>query len=985
MAVSRNNSLKVAKYALMPQVLPRLTDLFFSGFAFFGYFIALVFSGTRLLPKGHPYLNSQNIGLYSVIDVIAAAGRGLKYRRENIDQIIVFYAILLGIFLMGLQVLTMAFSILMPSAMALSMSYYFGQDIPVSLGVGPSQDLAFILLDRVFGVPDIYDSCVSTGVPCFRSSHNLLNSSEVVYTPASFPWPFHNALHALYEFYSIGLLIVAMFIVLYFVVVIVAETAQTGVPFGKRFNSVWAPIRLVIAIGLLVPIGYGLNTAQYIVLYAAKYGSNFATNGWLVFNSNLTSGHLIEGVVAKPQKPEAVDLLRFMMLAHACKALEEGYMLYGTKPKVSSPATTCETSVGTADVENTQINGYLVKKGDAASNSTLLESNDYTSAMTFFDNSSFTIRFGDRGCTADHNTELGNVVPTCGELTLTPAALDDAGALAIQDGYYGLIRHLWGEYSGKYWSHWGFCDDSKIDTALGTSGNVDFKLRSLYYVQKFCPREYTDGASPKLTASHQVDPTSSWINSMMSGYTNGDVCSDPGYPNPVGVPSGTSILGTAILENIIRNGVDAAVTDITGASAADYQIPLDQLARGWAGAGMWYNHIAGINGSVSGAAWSTPQISKWPMIQNNLMTQKKMNDQGTTVSNATGNTNSGKTSIETERGKQEVQAGGALYRLDIAWAGASMPLKPKAGNFIFNALNWLFGTQGLFDLKDPVNQTTHPLALMTALGKGLVEASIRNLGLAVGGQVAQIALDEITGPMAGGFSSLLYSAATMTLTAGFILYYVLPFLPFVYFFFAVGNWVKGIFEALVGVPLWALAHIRIDGDGLPGSAALNGYYLIFEIFLRPILIVFGLIASVSIFAAMAIVFNSIFDLAVYNVGGVNLGSTVCGTTPDPSLMANVRGPVDQFFYTIMYAVVIYIMGLSSFKLIDLIPNKILRWMGASVDTFADMAGDPASQITNYAAIGGSQMTSSLIGSLRQGVGAVGSGVKAALPKGGDGD
>lgn len=984
MAVSRSNSLKVAKYALMPQVLPRLTELFFSGFAFFGYFIALVFSGTRLLPKGHPYLNPQNIGLYSIIDVIAAAGRGLRYRRENIDQIVIFYAILLGIFLMGLQVLTMAFSILMPSAMALSMSYYFGQDIPTSLGVGPSQDIAFILLDRVFGVPDIYDSCVSTGVPCYRSSHDLMNSTELVYTPATFPWPFHNALHALYEFYSIGLLIVAMFIVLYFVVVIVAETAQTGVPFGKRFNSVWAPIRLVIAIGLLVPIGYGLNTAQYIVLYAAKFGSNFATNGWLIFNSNLTSGHLIEGVVAKPQKPEAADLLRFMMLAHACKALEEGYMLYESKPKAPSGNSDCDGAINNTDQQEMRVNGYLVKKGDAATNSALLESTDYTTALTFFDNSSFTIRFGDRGCTDKHTTELGNVQPVCGELTLSNAALEDAGALAIQAGYYGLIQHLWGEYSGKYWAHWDFCDDSKIDAVFAGSGNTDFRLRSLFYVQKFCPREYTDAASPKLTPSHMVDPDSNWINSMMSGYVNGDVCSDPGYPSAIGVPSGTSIIGTAILENIIRSGVQAAVNDITGASAADYQIPIDQLARGWAGAGMWYNHIASINGAVSGAAWSTPQVSKWPMIQSALMVQKKMNDQGGTVGTATSNTNSGSTPIQTERGTEEVQAGGALYKIDIAWAGATLPLKPKAGNFIFNALNWLFGTQGLFDLKDPVNQTTHPLALMTALGKGLVEASIRNLGLAVGGQLAQIVSGEIVGPMLGGFSSLLYSAATMTLTAGFILYYVLPFLPFVYFFFAVGNWVKGIFEALVGVPLWALAHIRIDGDGLPGSAALNGYFLIFEIFLRPILIVFGLIAAVSIFAAMAIVFNSIFDLAVYNVGGVNLGSTVCSTSPSASLMANVRGPVDQFFYTVMYAVVIYIMGLASFKLIDLIPNKIMRWMGANVDTFADMAGDPASQITNYAGVGGAQMTSGLVNGLRQGVGAIGSGVKAAIPKeGGD--
>ena len=63
-----------------------------------------------------------------------------------------------------------------------------------------------------------------------------------------------------------------------------------------------------------------------------------------------------------------------------------------------------------------------------------------------------------------------------------------------------------------------------------------------------------------------------------------------------------------------------------------------------------------------------------------------------------------------------------------------------------------------------------------------------------------------------------------------MLFYIIPFMPFIYFFFAVGTWVKAIFEAMVGVPLWALAHIRIDGQGLPGDAAMNGYYLLLEIF-----------------------------------------------------------------------------------------------------------------------------------------------------------
>ena len=54
-------------------------------------------------------------------------------------------------------------------------------------------------------------------------------------------------------------------------------------------------------------------------------------------------------------------------------------------------------------------------------------------------------------------------------------------------------------------------------------------------------------------------------------------------------------------------------------------------------------------------------------------------------------------------------------------------------------------------------------------------------------------------------------------------------MPFIYFFFALAGWIKSIFEAVVAMPLRALAHLRIDGEGLPGPGATNGYFLLLEI------------------------------------------------------------------------------------------------------------------------------------------------------------
>ncbi|MEK7801487.1 MAG: hypothetical protein AAB276_03440, partial [Pseudomonadota bacterium] len=326
-----NRTLKVVKYALLPQFLPRIASLLFSGFHYFAFFMAQIYRGARLLPAGHPYLNPNEIGHFSIPDVIGAAGRHLVFRKQNIDQIIIYFVILLGLVLMVLQALFMLVSIFAPQAMALSLDYYFGSAISGPLaGFNASQDLAFILLDRVFGVPGIFNSCVSSAtVSCFRSAASgAFEAGNTVYKPAIFPWPYHQALHAMFNFYSTGLLIIGMMILMYFVIVIVAETAQTGTPFGKRFNKLWAPLRLVIALGLLIPISSGLNSAQFIVLYAAKYGSNFGTNGWLLYNSNIPQGMPTGDIeiIAKPQAPNPRGLVQFMMLAHACKAIEEGFI-----------------------------------------------------------------------------------------------------------------------------------------------------------------------------------------------------------------------------------------------------------------------------------------------------------------------------------------------------------------------------------------------------------------------------------------------------------------------------------------------------------------------------------------------------------------------------------------------------------------------------------------------------------------------------------
>jgi hypothetical protein len=291
-------------------------------------------------------------------------------------------------------------------------------------------------------------------------------------------------------------------------------------------------------------------------------------------------------------------------------------------------------------------------------------------------------------------------------------------------------------------------------------------------------------------------------------------------------------------------------------------------------------------------------------------------------------------------------------------------------NIFIDFISVVFGLNGLFDLRacsaiDPSTGQSiiHPLAQLATIGKSLVENAIRSMAMAMGaafggGMIGM--MGSALGAALNSASGMFVGVATIGLTTGFVLYYILPFLPFIYFFFAVGSWVKSIFEAMVGAPLWALAHLRIDGEGLPGSSAVSGYFLIFEIFIRPIVTVFGLIGGMAVFGAMAVVLNDLFDLVVMNVTGVGPGGS--NSTMNPTVAESFRrGILDQFFFTVMYAILLYMMAVSSFKMIDTIPKNVMRWMNSRVGTFNDNKSDPTDNLTTYAAASGSQITGQLFG------------------------
>lgn len=872
LGITRGQALR---YFLLPQILPRVGKLLGSGFAFLPYFIVVVLNSVRIIPRNHPYLRRENIGRFSMVQALSVGANNLTFDRKNIDKITIFGTILVGVAIMILQFILCILALFT----AKSAFAYAGP------GLGPrtaadfignpntETDIAFRILDLVFGIPNIYNSA------------NMGTTA------------FHQGLHALFEFYSFGILLVGAFVIIYLTTAIVLETAQSGVPFGQRFNKAWAPIRLILFFGLLLPTASHINVAQFLVLEAARLGSNVATNSWLAFDEAVGDSPYLgdpEQLIATPEMPNLQTLATFMALARTCSWAEGRVNGRDIRPYiVFEPG-----EAGGIDISSTV--PAFATLAERANGGTII------------------VRIGVQD-EEDYPDQNGSVHPHCGELAMPIVDQSQPGTAIIQQAYLEMVPCIWS----------------------GTAGSA---LACNQFIFNNQGRDYTSRYSSILPYAPYPD---------MQPYT--------------GSTQRTSIM------TLLYEDFQGAVTDGVNEQIAEGDWNNDPaLVMGWAGAGIWFNRIAEQNGAITSAVHAKLEVMKLPEVLEYIKREKLRQDTSTPLLQLYTPTLASGNLIRFETPQQRDVAL-ILNQLFLNWGNENsvaffrdLPQthnQGSTGNVIIDVFNAMMGTQGLFSMCR--NTDVNPLAQLSSLGRGLIEHSLRSFGMAAGlglgaGIVGILDKSGYTQALKAA-SSFFVTFGSIGLLLGFLLFYVLPFLPFIYFFFAVMTWVKAIFEAMVGLPLWALAHLNIDGEGMPGQAALSGYHYILEIFLRPICILIGFLGGIVIFTAMVKVLNEIFYLVLANLSGhaVTTSTTGCFLPPggtagtEPTVQEFKRGSIDEFFYTVIYTIVVYMIALPCFKLVDDIPDRIMRWFGSGIESFGSKDGDPAEGLMRNVGIGAS--------------------------------
>lgn len=839
-----SNGAKFFRYTHMPEIMPRLRAIG-GKLGHFAYMLALIFRSTRLLPANHPMINPVNIGRFGITDVIATAANGLVLKRENMDQILVFGAVVMAMLMIAVQVVVIFAYSFLGSAQASSGSMFST--------ASPQSDLVMQFLGQVFGFQSIFGHPAAVDQPAF---------------------------YAILGFYSTAMMVFAVMIVVYYVITVVGESAQTGQPFGKRFNGLWAPIRLVLALGLLVPLGGGINAAQYLTLYIAKFGSGLASQGWIRFTDTIGRP---DNIISSLSAPSAQNLASQIFAAEACRGAYNQAHRNG------------------ANQVNIRVNaGRRSAIAQFSQNDIDFAKQQRASSVTYV-------------WTTQGVNSQGAAESLCGSLSMpivtstsgingnSTMNLADTLASNMQNGYVQAIGAM-------------------IISISGSTNAVMPNSLTHRYVNQTMTINQGGGSSAFMTNT------------------------DPAVRDGI-------LTELALAVDQMQSSMNASVRTVNTALAGrnptidniQQQMRTDASSRGWGTAGVYYLEIAKFtqmvldavsgsepkqvsspNGQVDGRnLWSRITLRGDPNEPVNVQIATVLENVDSTFTAAAGQTN---TAPSISAAEPSIDA--SHYWTD--------PLLGMAALMFGKSFFLMFDTP-----------TLNPMGKLIEGGKSILDRVKWFVWLYVGSQVGAVASTVVGlaagGPAGGGAAfvvstllkavgGLLWPLMIVGAAVGIVLFYLLPLLPFMYFFFSVVNWVIEVAEAFISMPLFALSHLRIDGEGLFPQRALDNWITLFGILLRPLLIVIGMIVGSLVFNAGAFYLASIFKYAIFSY---NSGANLTSSGVDFSKIS----AFGIITYVVLYVYMIYMLATSSFKLIDQIPDKMLRWIGGPTPFTGDRPVD----------------------------------------------
>lgn len=639
-------------------------------------------------------------------------------------------------------------------------------------------------------------------------------------------------------YFNVIMLVIGGILFFYNATVGLLQSAHEGKVLGQNWSSLWAPLRILFAVGLLVPVPGlgGYNLVQAGVAYVVKGSTNIASAVWSTSAELVISGR-VPITVAPAMMPPGV--IRTLYHNAACEAIinEQMRRAAGSRPPFS-------------------IIPLITNEADGVVR--------FTSALN-----------------ANGQTTQQNI---CGNFS-TPSLpsyitrIDDEAEVVISAIPVNARNEIAQQFGSMHF-------DVLINTKTSMRQLTSSILSDILEGTPTLP-DLSDPIQQALTAANER------------------------------LSSGSSrILDAAV--GVDRRGAEARQALLNRIRGTCVQGTSDALSmrcygEGWIGAGSWYMMFAQLNNELSSLFNARPSASEGFYVATPDPTDRNIHvasggsrwRSNANMLDATGIQLAMDRYMEAfDRSTQGMAAlgfpmsGTHLAQLSDTNASSTLLRIPGLETSISELRNWAIGNFS------PGNRSwaDDPMIGMSALGAFLLNVS-----------GVLLAAATVTGFFTGGGVAIMIMPLFVAMiTAGSILHMLLPIMPFVFWILAVTGYFILVIEAMIAVNLWAIAHMRMDGQGISGEAGRNGWLMLLALLMTPVLMIFGFLIGMVIFR----VTSALLDIGLFQALSGILGGSLWIT-----FLAIVTYSI---FMSIFYMVLLE----RSFSLVSEFPGRVLRWMGA---------------------------------------------------------
>lgn len=631
-------------------------------------------------------------------------------------------------------------------------------------------------------------------------------------------------------YFNVFVVSVAGILFFYNITVGVLQSAHEGEVLGRRWSSLWAPLRVIFAVGLLVPLPGlgGYNVVQAGAAYLVRGGTGAASLMWSVAATSILGDDIPLSAEAPRFPPEIVEQVYRQA---ACLQIVQ---------------------YQTTLVNEQSVAGWY----DVTEISRVRNPTDRISFLTAI-----------RSTPAAEPSLVG----LCGGWSTPPppAYLIDLGS----DGE-DVIRNF-------------------------TAGHA------------LIMREVTEGVS-SLVAQH-------FDHIFEGGQTMPDISVDLAeiqiLANQEMSEFSREIRSLGIAASGQDDARDMLLTHVSGGENGRW-------GQGWLGAGSWYIAMARFNNRLSSLTDARSTVL-----------EASLSADPAAIFEAAGGVGSGRTYLFGNLGGRPTEedlanlpnAHEALRILSgfdrmfeestVRLAGLGYQLSPAQMSEINrdssgSLWEYIPGLQdaiervsnAILSAFNPSNMLSHdPIVSLINVGKALMSLA---MVLAVSTVVAGL-------PTGGAAAIVMTPIIASLMAAGALLAFILPIMPFLIFSLAAVGYFLTVIEAIVAVSLWALGHMRMDGEGLSGEAGRQGWLLLLSLTFTPVLMIIGFLAGMIVFRVGAALIGTGFYYAASSIVG---GDVLFG-------LLSIVG------YSVLQAVIFLILLDKSFSLIVDFPQRVFKWIG----------------------------------------------------------